>query len=108
MFSVFEVPNEIEGGIRIHYNFFLLGLRETISHGLPRWGLLIRAAAKAVARGKLFWGEIFRNPEGRFPFLTSFGGNSGSKVAKVKKFRNALAIADVRKSKSVTGSMNAV
>ena len=58
MFSVFDVPNEFEGGIRIHFNFFLLGLGTTISHGHPRWGLLIRAAAKAVARGNCFWGEF--------------------------------------------------
>src|SRR5436190_22855583 len=59
MFSVFDVPNEFEGGIRIHFNFFLLGFGETISHGHPRWGLLIRAAAKAVARGNCSAGKSF-------------------------------------------------
>jgi len=46
--------------------------------------------------GKLFCGEIFRNPEGRFPFLTSFCRNSGPKFAKGDKLWNALVIAGAK------------
>ena len=95
MFSVFDVPNEFEGGIRIHFNFFLLGFGETISHGHPRWGLLIRAAAKAVARGNCSGGKSF-GIGGTFPFLTSFCRNSGPKFAKGDKLWNALVIAGAK------------
>src|SRR5438874_12390185 len=103
MFSMFDVPNEIEGGVHIHFNFFLLGLGRPFPHGHPRWGLLIRAAAKAVARGKLFLGGNLSESGGTFPFLTSFCRNSGPKFAKGDKLWNALLIAGVRGQKSVQG-----
>src|SRR5436190_20828869 len=95
MFSVFDVPNEFEGGIRIHFNFFLLGFGETISHGHPRWGLLIRAAAKAVPGEIVLVGNLSESG-GTFPFLTSFCRNSGPKFAKGDKLWNALVIAGMR------------
>jgi len=92
MFAVFDVPSEIEASIRIHFNVFLLGLGRPISHGHPPRGLLIRAAAKAVARRNCSGGNLSESG-GTFPFLTSFSGNACPKFAKGDKLWNALVIA---------------
>ena len=86
MFSVFDVPNEFEGGIRIHFNFFLLGFGDDHFPWPSTMGVADSSGRESGRPGKLFLGKIFRNPEGRFRFSRPSAEIPARSLQKVTNF----------------------